>query len=102
MTESSDNFPLRRIFLVACSMAKGAATGWTGRNVGDGDDGGCRTAVAAEGLFWVATSELESGACERCSPLESGGTTAGGDEAGGWGTAPVCAGLLWLAASHGD
>jgi hypothetical protein len=83
MTELSDKFPFSSTFPVACSIAKGATTGWTARDAVDGDDGGCRAAVVAAGSFWVAISDFELGACESCSPLETGGTTAGGEELGG-------------------
>ena len=83
MTDSSDNFPFSSTFPFACSIAKGATTGWTARDGVDGDAGGWRAAVVAAGSFWVSTSDFELGACESCSPLETGGTTAGGDGLGG-------------------
>ena len=92
MTDSSDNFPLRSIFPVACSIAKGVTTGWTPRDDADGDDGGWRAAVVSAGLFSVGASELELGCCENCSPLETGGTAAGRDAAG----------LFWVATLDRD
>ena len=83
MTDSSDKFPFSSTFPLACSIAKGATTGWTARDGVDGDDGGWRAAVVAAGSFWVGTSDFDSAAWERSSLLEAGGTTARGGDVGG-------------------